>query len=84
MKLREVIISEANGEYVAVSVGGSFNGMLKLNDTAAFIAQELQEETTIEAIAEKMCSNYEVDLDTAIESVKAVIAEFNKVGLIEE
>ena len=54
MKLKDVIISEANGEFVAVSVGGSFNGMLKLNSTAAFIAEAMQEETTVEAIADKI------------------------------
>ncbi|MBR3919933.1 MAG: PqqD family protein [Clostridia bacterium] len=84
MKLKDVIISEANGEFVAVSVGGSFNGMLKLNSTAAFIAEAMQEETTVEAIADKLCESYEVERDIAVKSVEAVVEEFRKVGLIAE
>ncbi len=84
MKLKDVIISEANGEKIAVSVGGSFNGMLKLNETAAFIAELLKQETTVEEVAEKLCSVYETDKETAIKSVEAVAEQFRKVGLIEE
>ena len=84
MKLNDVIISEANGEKIEVSVGGSFNGMLKLNETAAFIAELLKQETTVEEVAEKLCSVYETDKETAIKSVEAVAEQFRKVGLIEE
>ncbi|MBE7057804.1 MAG: PqqD family protein [Ruminococcaceae bacterium] len=84
MKLKDVIISEANGQKIAVSVGGSFNGMLKLNDTAAFIADLLQQETTIEEVAQKLCEAYETDMETAIKSVESVAEQFRKVGLIEE
>ena len=84
MKLKDVIISEANGEKIAVSVGGSFNGMLKLNETAAFIAELLKEETTVEEAAEKFCGVYEIDKETAIKSVETVAEQFRKVGLIEE
>ena len=54
MKLKDVIISEANGEYVAVNIGGEFNGMLKLNDTAAFIAETLQEERSFDEVVVKL------------------------------
>ena len=54
MKLKDVIISEANGECVAVNIGGAFNGMLKLNEEAAFIAKAMQEDTTIEEITQKL------------------------------
>lgn len=84
MKLKDVIISEANGEKIAVSVGGSFNGMLKLNDTAAFIAELLQQETTVEEAAKKLCEVYETDMETAIKSIESVAEQFRKVGLIEE
>lgn len=84
MKLKDVIISEANGEKIAVSVGGSFNGMLKLNETAAFIADLLQQETTVEEAAEKVCAVYEIDKETAVKSVESVAEQFRKVGLIEE
>lgn len=84
MKLKDVIISEANGEKIAVSVGGSFNGMLRLNDTAAFIAELLQQETTVAEAADKLCEAYETDMDTAIKSIETVAEQFRQVGLIEE
>ena len=48
MKLKNIIITEAGGEYVAVTADGSFNGMIRMNRTAAFIAEALREETTAE------------------------------------
>ena len=64
MKLKDVIISEANGEYVAVNIGGEFNGMLKLNDTAAFIAETLQEERSFDEVVAKLREEYEIDEET--------------------
>lgn len=84
MKLKDVIISEANGEYVAVNMGGSFNGMLKLNAEAAFIAEAMQEDTTIEEISQKLCAEYEIDKETAIKSVEIVVETLRGVGFIQE
>ena len=54
MKLKSgVIINEINGEYVAVAAGEAgkaFNGMIKMNGTAAFIAKTLQNETDEDGI----------------------------------
>ena len=84
MKLKDVIISEANGEYVAVNMGGSFNGMIKLNETAAFIAEAMQEDTTVEEIAKKLCAEYEIDEATAVKSIEAVVEKLREIGFIEE
>lgn len=84
MKLKDVIISEADGEYVAVNMGGSFNGMIKLNETAAFIAEAMQEDTTVEEIAKKLCAEYEIDEATAVQSIEAVVEKLREIGFIEE
>lgn len=84
MKLKDIIISEANGEFVAVEMGGSFNGMIKLNDTAAFIAENMQEDTTVEAVVQKLMAEYEVDQDTATKSVEEVAKKFRQAGLLLE
>lgn len=84
MKLKDVIISEANGEYVAVNIGGEFNGMLKLNDTAAFIAETLQEERSFDEVVVKLREEYEIDEETAVKSVEAVVEKLRQVGFIEE
>ena len=84
MKLKDVIISEANGEYVAVNSGGEFNGMLKLNDTAAFIAETLQEERSFDEVVAKLREEYEIDEETAVKSVESVVEKLRQVGFIEE
>ena len=84
MKLKDVIISEANGEYVAVNIGGEFNGMLKLNDTAAFIAETLQEEGSFDEVVAKLREEYEIDEETAVKSVESVVEKLRQVGFIEE
>ncbi|MBQ9748401.1 MAG: PqqD family protein [Clostridia bacterium] len=82
MKLKDVIITEANGEYVAVTADGSFNGMIRMNKTAAFIAEALSEETTVEAITARLCEKYEVTPEIAEDNVRKVIAQFERAGLI--
>lgn len=84
MKLKDVIISEANGEYVAVNIGGEFNGMLKLNDTAAFIAETLQEERSFDEVVAKLREEYEIDEETVVKSVESVVEKLRQVGFIEE
>ena len=82
MKLKDVIITEANGEYVAVTADGSFNGMIRMNKTASFIAEALSEETTVEAITARLCEKYEVTPEIAEDNVRKVIAQFERAGLI--
>ena len=83
MKLKDVIITEANGEYVAITADGSFNGMIRMNRTAAFIAQTLCEETNLTEITAKICEKYDVSQDVARENALKVIAQLERAGLIE-
>jgi hypothetical protein len=87
MKLKSgVIINEMNGEYVAVAAGEAgkaFNGMIRMNETAAFIAKTLQNEIDEEGVVNALCSEYEVDVKTAEDNVRAVIAKLDSAGLIK-
>ena len=87
MKLKSgVIINEMNGEYVAVAAGEagkSFNGMIKMNGTAAFIAKVLQNETDEDGVVAALCEEYDVDADTARANARAVIAKLESAGLIK-
>lgn len=84
MKLKDVIITEANGDYIAVTADGTFNGMIRMNRTAAFIAEELKEEKTLEQLIEAVCNHYDVTADIAEQNILNVIKQFNSVGLIEK
>ena len=87
MKLKNgIIINEINGDYVAVAAGEAgraFNGMIKMNGTAAFIAKTLQNETDEDGVVAALCGEYEVDEETARQNVRAVIEKFRGAGLID-
>ena len=88
MKLKSgVIINEINGEYVAVTAGEAgqaFNGMIRMNETAAFIAKTLCNETDEDGIVKKLLDEYEVNAETARNSVRTIIAKLDSAGLIEK
>ena len=88
MKLKDgIITTEVNGEFVAVDAGVKgkrFNGMLKLNKTAAFIIDLLKNETEIDSIVAAMTEKYDVDSLTAKQSAEKVIETLRSVRFIDE
>jgi hypothetical protein len=87
MKLKEgIIISEINGEFVAVPAGAaskSFNGMIRMNQTAAMIAKMLQSGSDESTIVAAMCEQYDVDELTAREDYGLVIEQLDALHLID-
>ena len=87
MKLKSgIIINEMQDDFVAVAAGEAgkaFNGMIKMNGTAAFIVKTLQNEISEDGIVEALLAEYEVDEETARQNVRAVIEKFRSVGLID-
>ncbi|MBQ8526336.1 MAG: PqqD family protein [Clostridia bacterium] len=70
--------------YVVVPVGENlvdFSAMITINETGAFIWQQLEKNTDIDSVVEAMCSEFDIDPETAradcMEFVK--ILEDNKV-----
>ena len=63
MKLKDTFVTqEMDGEQVMVEAGGGFAGMVRSNQTAAFIIDQLKTETTKEAILDAMEKKYDVVL----------------------
>ncbi len=88
MKLKNgVIITEHDGGFVAVAAGeaaANFNGMLKLNGTAAFICELLKNDTDIDKITDALCDEFEVDRNTAFNNVQKTVDTLKGIGLISE
>ncbi|MBP0990492.1 MAG: PqqD family protein [Oscillospiraceae bacterium] len=88
MKLKDgIITTEVNGEFVAVdagAIGKRFNGMLKLNKTAAFFIDLLKNETDIDSIVAAMTEKYDVDALTAKQSAEKGVETLRSVGFIDE
>lgn len=88
MKLKKgFIISKVNDEYIAVAAdeaGKAFSGMLKMNGTAAFIAEQLKSEITTDKLVFNVCEKYDVTEELAEESVKSTVENLRKTGILIE
>ena len=89
MKIKEgMILSEVGDAYVAVPVGKSaedFNGIVRLNKSAAEIWQKIEAGMTPDEIAAKLADDYNnLDPASAKEAVNSVIEPLIVAGLLEE
>ena len=88
MKIKKgFVLREVCGEHVIVGEGLdaiNFGRLLALNETAAWLWKEAQAlgEFTVEALAERLCEEYEVAADEARRDVEEIINEWQKVGVI--
>ena len=84
MKLKsDFIIHTADDGLLMISTGG-FNGMIKGNNSAAFVIECLRENTTKDAIISKMLEKYSADAEVISADVDKVIETLYKVGAIDE
>lgn len=86
MKLRDGFIThESEGEHITVSAGGSaFNGLIRSNKTAGFIVECLKEDTTEEAIIEKMLQKYDAPREVIASDVSKILGNLHKIGALDE
>ena len=87
MKLKQGFITHTiQDTQIMVAVGdmaGRFHGLVRSNETAAFIVDALKEETTEEAIVEKLLAEYDVDRASARRDVRAILRKLDSIGAIE-
>lgn len=86
MKLKDgFVLRQVAGEYVAIPSGDQvdLNKMITLNETGAFLWEHMNTETTPEALAEALLSEYDVDRDTAVKCVGGFIAKLENYGLLD-
>ena len=87
MKLNpEFITHEMAGSHITVPVGSAaekFRGIIKSNETAAFIIECLKSDTTADAIVDKMLEVYEVERDVAAAGVEKGLAKLRELDALE-
>lgn len=89
MRIKEgFVLREVCGERVIVGEGLgaiNFGKMLALNETAGWLWKQAQAmgDFTVEALADKLCEEYDVDADEARKDVSDIIAEWQNVSVIE-
>jgi hypothetical protein len=89
MRLKKgFILREICGEKAIVAEGVeviNFNKLLSVNDTAAFIWQNAASmgDFTAEQLTDKVCETYDVDRERALSDVKACLAQWQEIGVME-
>lgn len=85
MKLKDTFITHmSNGEQILVDASGKFSGLIRNNESAAFIVDCLKQETTVEEIADKMYEEYDAPREVLEKAVNDVVSSLKKAGAIDE
>ena len=82
------VLREVCGERVIMGEGLgaiNFGKLLALNESAAWLWKQAQDmsDFTVETLAERLCEEYEVTADEAKADVAEMIAEWQKVDVVE-
>ncbi len=87
MKVKSGFLLHTMGEeHVVVPVDNrtkEFRGMVRLNGTGAFLWEQLKEDTTKEAVVDKLIANYEVSKEQAEKAVEKFTETLMNAGLLE-
>lgn len=87
MKLKEGFITYNTGDenllIATGEAGKSFNGIVRNNETAAFIAELLKNEISEEEIVNRILDTYDVDEKTAKKDVRKLLDTFEREGFLE-
>lgn len=88
MKLKyNFIVNKVADNYMAVPVGNDvvdFNGILKLNETAAFIIEQLNEEITYDALVSAVKQHFDSENSAAVKSVDNIVNVLKENNLLTE
>lgn len=88
MRLKKGFVTHMLGDEQLMVAAGSaaklFQGLVRSNETAAFIVDRLKQETTPAQILEDMLRVYEVDPIRAEKDIKAVLDKLLAIGAIEK
>lgn len=82
------MLREVCGEQVIIGEGlgaVNFGKLLSLNETAAWLWKQAQDmgEFSVEALAGRLCEEYDTTAETAQADVAAMIAQWQKLGVVE-
>ena len=87
MKLKEGFITHTlQGQHMMVAAGPAaktFRGIVRSNETAAFLIECLKQETTEQALVDKLCEEYDVSAERAAAGVRKILQQLREIGAIE-
>ena len=87
MKIKEgYVIRQVMGNYVVIATGEesrNFHGMVKLNNTAAEIWEQIAKGLSEDDIVKAMLESYDIDEETLRQDVKKTIETLTEQGFVE-
>lgn len=88
MKLKEGFIThQIQNTQIMVAAGDAakyFHGLVRSNETAAFIVDCLKSETNEETIVDKILEKYDVSREIAAKDVHTVIEKLKSIGALSD
>ena len=88
MKLKDGFITyETDGEQIMVAAGASadvFHGLVRSNETAAFIVNALKKETTVDRIVDSLSKIYDAPKTVIEQDTKIIISKLRSIGAVDE
>lgn len=85
MKLKKSFMTHnADGEHILIDTDGTFSGIVRSNETAAFIVECLKKETTEEEIVNALCEKYDAPRAVIALDVKKIMENLRSVGALDE
>ena len=80
------VLKKVADSYIVVALGGSsvdLNTIITLNETGAFIWEQLKNDTSVEAIISAMVKEYDVSKEIAQADVVKFVEKMTEAGLME-
>lgn len=86
MKLNDGFVTHEMGdEQIMVSTGGAnFSGLVRSNQTAAFIVDCLKEETTRDEVIAKMQAKYDAPVEVLTADVDKILNKLRSINALDE
>ncbi|MBR5258108.1 MAG: PqqD family protein [Clostridia bacterium] len=86
MKLNpDFITQDVEDTQFLVPMGAEmFQGIVRSNETAAFIVNCLKADTTEEKIVDALCAEYNVPRETAAADVREILGTLRRINALEE
>lgn len=86
MKIKDgYMLCKVGDSHIVIATGNAsmnLSGLTTLNETAAFIWEQLQTETDEAAVTQAVMSEFEVDESTAAQDVHALVMQFKEAGFL--
>ena len=86
MKLKKEFVTQTigNKQIMVATEGAAFSGIVRSNETAAFIVDRLKRETTPVAIVADMCAEYDAPMSVIAADVERILGILRRIGALDE